>query len=383
MNDPADKKTEVNATRRNFLKAGAWAGAALAGGATLGQGTSANGDETKSASGKLQIQISGYPFDRVKGLVDGKVQIEGCDASFVTSSIYEMNSNAIGGKQTREVTEIGLHPFMLAYANGGFRDYTLIPVFPLRTFRHRSMFIRTDRGIEKPRDLRGKTVATPGYSQSSLTWIRGILRHEYGVEPEEMQWVLTASSDKATVSKYETSLPEGVPIRRGPAGKDESELLAAGEIDAALVAIEPKAYQEGHPKVGRLFPDYRKTERAYFSKTGIFPIMHAVAIRADVAKENPWLPKAVFDAYSEAKQQMYAFMKKMAWIMISLPWVEQEFEDTRALMGENYWPYGIEKNRKTLEALFRYSHEQGLASRKLEIEELFHPSTLELAEASG
>ena len=110
--------------------------------------------------------------------------------------------------------------------------------------------------------------------------------------------------------------------------------------------------------------------------------MHAVAIRADVAKENPWLPKAVFNAYSQAKREMYAYMKEKAWIMLSLPWVEQDFAETRALMGENYWPYGIETNREVLEALFQYSHEQGLAQRELKIEELFHPSTLELREPS-
>ncbi len=368
----------MRTSRRGFLKT---ASAALGALGTL----QISGVRKASAesSGRLPITVAGYAYDRVKGLTDGRVRIEGCDTTFEVSSIYELNSNAFGGKKSREVAEIGLHPFMLAYANDGLRDYTLIPVFPFRVFRHRSIFIRTDRGLKEPEDLRRKTVATPGYSQSSLTWIRGILKHEYGVEPQEMQWIITASSDKGKPSKHEAALPNDVPIRDGPKGKNEFELLASGDVDAAMIATEPTAAQIGHPKVSRLFPDFRKTERAYFEKTGIFPIMHAVAIRTDVAKQNPWLPKAVFNAYSEAKGLMYGEMQKLGWAMISLPWLPKELEDTQALMGKNYWPYGIEPNRKALESLFQYSYEQGLSKKKLKLEEIFHPSTLELKEGTG
>ena len=295
-----------------------------------------------------------------------------------------MNTDVFSGSQSREVTEIGLHPFMLAYANEGFRDYSLLPVFPLRVFRHRSIFIRTDRAIEKPEDLRGKKIATPGFSSTSLTWLRGILRHEYGVKPEEIQWVLSAkdSSAKAAgkVSKQESMIPKGLSVTQGPAGKDESDLLESGDVDALFHAAEPRAYVQGHPNVARLFSDYRKTERAFFAKTGIFPIMHAVAIRNDVVEASPWLPEAVFNAYAEAKNLMYGELKRLGWATISLPWVGPEIEETRKLMGENFWPYGIEPNRKALKALFQYSHEQGLASRKLAIKDLFHPSTLTLNE---
>jgi 4,5-dihydroxyphthalate decarboxylase len=177
------------------------------------------------------------------------------------------------GPQSLDVTEIGLHPFMLAYANDGFRDYSLLPIFPLRLFRHKSVFIRTDRGIRKPEDLRGKTIATAGYSSTSLTWIRGIFQEEYGIKPKDMQWIISSkdssAKDAGKVSKQENIFPEGVPIKEGPAGKDESDLLVAGEVDALFHAGEPRAYIEGDPKVGRLFPDYRSVERAYFSKTGI------------------------------------------------------------------------------------------------------------------
>ena len=176
-------------------------------------------------------------------------------------------------------------------------------------------------------------------------------------------------------------MPEGMAYSMGPEGEDESDLLESGAVDALFHAAEPRAYVEGHSKVVRLFPDYRRTEREYFSKTGIFPIMHAVAIRKDVAKQRPWLPQAVFNAYSQAKQLTYDYMQKSAWYKGSLPWFGQEFEETREVMGENYWSYGIASNRKALEALFQYSHEQGFSERRVTIDELFHPSTLQLREA--
>ncbi len=371
-------KTAGNMSRRDFVKATSLAGAAVAGATPL-SAAACTENQASSGDGQLAIQVAGYPYDRVQALIKGDVKAEGVDVRFTPSNIYALNAMAMGGDQEWEVQEIGLHPYMLAYANNGLRDYTLIPVFPLRTFRHKSIYIRTDRGIDRPEDLRGKTVAAAGYSQSSLVWIRGILQHEYGVAPEDMQWVLAVeSSDGGAVSQNEVVVPEGVPHRFGPGGSDESELLASGEVDAVFSAVPPRVYVEGDPAIDRLFSDYRAAERDYFAATGIFPIMHAVAMRNDVVEANPGLPKAVFEAYSLAKQQMYQEMHRVGWAMISLPWVGKELEDTRALMGDNYWPYGIDANRKVLEAMFLYSYEQGLASRQLTIEELFHPSTLAL-----
>jgi 4,5-dihydroxyphthalate decarboxylase len=367
-------------SRREFIKNSILT-AGVAGALSTVNAVSVNAATTP---GKLSLIVSGYKLDRTEALIDGRVQVEGCDITFEASGIGDINTNVFSGPQTLDVTEIGLHPFMLAYANEGFRDYSLLPIFPIRVFRHKSIFIRTDRGIKGPEDLRGKKVATPGFSSTSLTWLRGIVQHEYGVSPEEIQWVVSSkdSSAKAAgkVSKQESMVPNGLSVSKGPEGKDESDLLESGEVDALFHAAEPRAYIEGHPKVARLFPDFRTTERAYFEKTGIFPIMHAVAIRNSLVEQHPWLPEAVFNANSQAKKLMYDHLKKMGWATISLPWAAQEMEETRALMGENFWPYGIAPNRKALEALFQYSFEQGLAGRKLKIEELFHPSTLALEE---
>lgn len=341
-------------------------------------------DRKDGAVDKLPVMIAGYPYDRVRGLMDGRVQIDRCETKFEVGRIGEMNTHVLSKPQTCAVSELGLLPFILAFANDDFRDYALIPVFPLRVFRHKSIFIRTDRGIRKPSDLRGRKIATPGYSSTSLTWIRGMLQHEYGVRPDQIEWILASKESTADTSggasKFENVLPQGISIGRDTKGKDESRLLVDGDVDAVFHAAEPKAFQEGHPKVARLFTDSRKVEQQYYTKTGIFPIMHAVAIRKRLIEAHPWLTKAVFNAYSRAKQLAYDDINRNAWYMSSLPWIAQEAEDTRKLMGDNYYSYGIEVNRKTLEALLQYAHEQGLAKRKIAIEELFHPSTLELVD---
>ncbi len=150
----------------------------------------------------------------------------------------------------------------------------------------------------------------------------------------------------------------------------------------SITAIEPKAYTDGHPKIRRLFSNVRAVEKEYYKKTGVFPIMHVVAVRKDFADANPSLPKALFSMYSQAKQAAYDDLEAAEVLKVTLPWVNQELEDTRALMGENFWPYGVKANRKELELVMRYTHEQGLAKRRLRVEEIFHPSTLELMEGS-
>jgi len=384
VNKPNQQPAENSSSRRGFLKAGALTSVGLATGWSHRTTMASN---SGSDPERLKINIAGYQYDRVTGLVDGRVKVAGCETKFTPAKIGDMNTHVFDGPKEREVTEIGLLPFILAVANEGLEDYSLLPVFPLRLFRHKSIFIRTDRGIEKPADLRGKKIGTPGYSSSSLTWIRGVMQHEYGVKPEDLEWIVSAkdSSTKAagSVSKLENVLPDGISIQTGPAGKDESDLLVDGDVDALFHAIEPRCFQEGHPKIARLFDDSRKTEREYFKNTGIFPIMHAVAVRNDVMQSNPDLPQALFTAYSQSKQLAYDAINTNAYYMTALPWIAQEAESTRKLMGDNYWPYGVEANRKTLEAILLYSYEQGLAKRKLKIEDLFHASTLDLKEESA
>ena len=330
------------------------------------------------------IKVAGYAYDRVRAIMDGQVGIEGADVNFHVEDIYGLNRFAFGPERKYEVSELGLIPYVSKYVNEDFRAYTLIPVFISRIFRHRNVFVHVDAGIEKPEDLRGKRVGTPGYGMSANTWIRGFLRDEYGVKADEMQWIeTTKSSDKGSLNKGSSKyfLPDDFPLVKGPPGVDESDLIIAGDCDALITAITPRAFLDGHPKVKRLFPDVRAAEKAYYKKTGLFPIMHVVGIRTDAIKANPGLPKAVFEMYSKAKQIAYANLETTTSLKVTLPWVTQEFEDTRTLMGDNFWPYGDKANLKELDLVMRYTHEQGLVKRRLKVDEVFHPSTLELIEA--
>ena len=206
-------------SRREFIKTTALAAGVVGVMAARGQASTQGKDKPEG----LAITVAGYNFDRTAALIDGRVKVEGCTMEFQQAGIGDLNTHVFNGPQTLDVTEIGLHPFMLAYANDGFREYSLLPIFPLRLFRHKSIFIRTDRGIKGPEDLRGKKVATPGFSSTSLTWLRGIVQHEYGVKPEEIQWVVSSkdSSAKAAgkVSKQESMVPKGLSVGKGPEGK--------------------------------------------------------------------------------------------------------------------------------------------------------------------
>ena len=371
---------ENKTDRRSFLKASAAA-------AAVGTWTALGGRISQAAEAKnRQIKIAGYDYDRVRAIMDGQVGIEGSDVSFHYEDIYVLNDYVFGPEPKYVVSELGLIPYVSKYINEDFRAYTLIPVFISRIFRHRNVFVHADSGIKKPEDLRGKRVGTPGYGMSANTWIRGFLLDEYGVKADDMQWIeTTKSSDKGKLNKGMAKyyFADDFPLVPGPPGVDESELLLNGDCDALITAITPKAFIDGNPKIKRLFPDVRAAEEEYFKKTGLFPIMHVVGIHTDAIKANPGLPKAVFEMYSKAKQIAYANMETTTSLKVTLPWVTQEFEDTRKLMGKNFWPYGIEPNRRELELVMRYTHEQGLVKRRLKFEELFHHSTLELKEETA
>lgn len=374
----ANKEPFLKLDRRDVLKAGALA--------ALAPLTGSFAMQAFASKARLELKMSGYPHEHVKALMSGMVGIDGANIDFSPGKIGDINSHVFAGPREFAFTEIGLSPYIVAFANEKFRAYSLIPVFPFRTFRHKSIFVHADAGIERPADLKGRRVATPGYSSTSLTWIRGILQDEYGVKPEDVEWVLSAKDSSAAasgaISKQETVMPEGLSFSVGAEGKDESELLVDREVDALFHAAEPRAFVDRHPKVKRLFADPRNVERDYYARTGIFPVMHAVAIRNDLVDEHPWLLKAVFNAYSESKALTYADMRGK-WFLRTMPWFAQELEATEALMGENFYPYGTDANRKAVETLLRYMHEQGLASRLLKMEEIFHPAALEFAEGSG
>ena len=363
-------------TRRETLK--------LSGAAALGL-LGSHGGVARAAETASAIQVAGYPYDRVQAIKDGSAGIKGADVVFHNENIYRMNDQAFGPEKSYEVTEMGLIPYMTKYINEGFRGYTLIPVFISRSFRHRNIYTHVDSGIEKPEDLRGRKVGTPAYGASSNTWIRGMLQDEYGVAPGDMHWIETTSSSdtKGAVSSNNGGgsrylLPDDFPLEPGPPGVDETDLILERKCDALITAITPRGMEEGNPNIRQLFDPSKEAEQAYFEKTGLFPIMHVIAIRKDVAEAQPGLPAAVFEMYTKAKQAAYANLATTTVLKTTLPWANDEYEETTRLMGADYWRYGIEANRGELERLARYAHEQGLVKEHIDFEQMFHPLTMEL-----
>ncbi|MCK9508171.1 MAG: ABC transporter substrate-binding protein [Pigmentiphaga sp.] len=323
---------------------------------------------------KLPITIATWDYDRVRPLIDGRVRVEGCEVSYLVMPVEECFHRAYF-HQEFDVAEIGLSPFLIALSRG-LAPYVALPAFLSRTFRHSAVYIRTDRGIERPADLRGKRVGVPEYQQSAALWARGFLNDDFGVRPDEMQWVQGGLEQVGRKDKFPINVPDGFPLS-AQAEQSLSALLASGELDAVISARAPSCFGRPGVPVQRLFPDYRAVEQDYFSRTGLFPLMHAVGVRNDRAAQYPWLAASVYKAFAQAKRIAEQDLQEVTALKIGLPWVTAELEATQQVMGENYWPYGVEPNRKALEAMTRYSYEQGLAVRKLSVEEIFAPSTLD------
>lgn len=340
---------------------------------------------TNAAENDRPLTIAGYPYDRVTAIREGKVTIDGYKVQFVQSKIGDLNRHVFNGPATHDVSEVGLIPYLLAYCNDDFRDYQLLPVFILKVFRHKSIFVRTDGPIKTPADLKGRKVATVGYSSSGLTWIRGMIKDEYGVEPKDIRWVQTkkdsADAQTGSASRWERIVPEDIDITMGPADQDESDLLLSGQVDAIFHPAEPQAFVKRNPDIKRLFDDHRSVEKDYFRRTQIFPIMHVIAIRRALATEQPDLPQKVFQAYSLSKQLDDIEAKRIKWAYSSLPWYGQELDETIEALGKNFYSYGLEANRKAMQTACRYLYEQGLAKRLLNADELFVESTRALVDA--
>jgi 4,5-dihydroxyphthalate decarboxylase len=257
--------------------------------------------------------------------------------------------------------------FLAARAQG--RRWTGIPVFPHRRFRHSYVFIRSGAGIREPRDLAGRRVGVAVYMNSAALWVRGTLQHEYGVPLESITWVTGADEE---IEDWQP--PAGIRIERCPPGERLQNLLLRGEIDAQIFPDVLEAFRQGSGQVGRLWPNYKEVEQDYFRRTGIFPIMHVMVVRDEVLERDPWVATAVTKAFQRAKEACYAYIRDQR--KSSLAWYGALWEEERALLGPDPWPYTFAENRATLETLLQYAHEQGLIPEPWAPESLFAPSTL-------
>jgi 4,5-dihydroxyphthalate decarboxylase len=326
---------------------------------------------------KLSLSMAVCDYDRTKALFDGRVRIEGCDTNALIIEPEEAFHRAFRD-QDFDITEISLSSHTMTTARGD-NPYVAIPAFVSRVFRHSGIYIRTDRDINTPADLSGKIIGVPEYQITANVWIRGILQDEYGVDPASIRWRRGGTEQPGRNERSPIQLPPEIEIRQIPADQSLSMMLESGELDAVFSARAPSCVTRGAPNVARLFPNFREVEGDYFRRTGIFPMMHMIGIRKSLAEKYPWLPVSVYKAFVEAKRISMEQMKDIGQLWTSLPWSVAEYESTVALMGKDYWSYGVAENYHALDTLTRYSFEQHLSKRKVAVEELFAPSVLELS----
>jgi 4,5-dihydroxyphthalate decarboxylase len=249
-----------------------------------------------------------------------------------------------------------------------------IPVFPSRVFRHSGIYVSGKSKVREPADLRGKRVGVPEWSQTAVVYMTGLLVEEYGLSLDEIEWVQAGVNEPGRTETARLEIPGGVRLTR-IGDKTLDQMLRSGEIEAALSAHPPDSFVAGDGSIRRLFPNYAELERAYYRKTGIFPIMHTIALRRDVYEKNRWIAMNLLTAFEQAKARSLERLAEINTSRIPLPWLPTSTVEIQALMGRDFWPYGAEGNRKTLEAFLRFAHHQGVCRRLLSVDELFAPET--------
>lgn len=323
---------------------------------------------------KLQISIAMGDYDRNRALYDGRTQIDGCDPVYMLLSPEEMFFRAMRSRDF-DVTELSFSSYLVKHSRGD-SPYIAVPVFLSRAFRHTSIYVRKDK-IKKPEDLKRCRIGIPEYQLTALVWARSILQDDYGVKPEDVTWVRGGIDKPGRPEKIKLELPAGVRVEDAPEGKTISQLLDEGAIEGFIAPRAPSGAAASNPNVAWLFDDPTAVAKDYYRRTGIFPIMHVVGIRKELAQEHPWLPAAVFKAFSESKSKALELLSDTSATKITLPFVEEQLKAARETLGEDFWSYGVDANRRTIDTFLRHHHAQGLSSRKVDIGELFHPATYE------
>lgn len=324
---------------------------------------------------KLKFAFACSAYDRLQPLLNGSVVPEGMDFNFIPLEVEE-----IFWRQLRHMefdgSEMSFSSYVMARSRGDDR-FIAIPAFTSRFFRHSCVYINVNKNIQKPEDLKGKIVGVPEYQMTAALWLRGIFQHEYGVHPKDIHWRSGGEETPGRTEKLKLQLPSEIDYQPIPANKTLSQMLDSGEIDALFTARAPSCFINKSSNVGRLFENYVDVEKAYYRKTGIFPIMHAVVIKRSIYQENPWVAMSLYKALKASKDTTLRELNQTFALYATLPWLVWHVEDTRQIMGDDWWPYGIKENKKTIEAICEYSFEQGLSTRRMSIEDLFAPETFD------
>jgi 4,5-dihydroxyphthalate decarboxylase len=326
---------------------------------------------------KLELSIAVGDYDRVRPLIDGTVAIDGVAPVPMVLGPEEIFFRAFRHAEF-DIAELSLSSFTIRTARGD-NPYLGVPVFPSRAFRHSGVYVRTDRGIRTPADLKGRRVGLAEYQLTANVWVRAFLDDDFGVAPAAIEWVRGGIEEPGRPEKIPVTLPPDVTLNDAPEGHSLSEMLLAGEIDAVIGPRAPSAMAAGNGAVGWLFPDPRAAAIENYRRTRIFPIMHLIGVRRTLVDRHPWLPAAVLKAFEQAKAVAWARLADPSASKVMLPFVDQLLAEAQDLLGPDPWPYGVDANRRCLEYFLDQHHKQGLSARRVALAELFPPSTFEAA----
>jgi 4,5-dihydroxyphthalate decarboxylase len=322
----------------------------------------------------LRLTLACWDYDRTRALMDGTVVPDGIELVYLNQPVEETFFRMMRYREF-DCSEMSLSSYV-ASLQAENPPFIAIPVFPSRFFRHSCIFVSAKSGIRKPEELKGKRIGVPEYQMTAPVWIRGILSDDYGVKVTDVEHFSGGEEEPGRDEKLKLSLPGEIKLRPIGAGQTLSRMLADGELDALVTARAPSTFHKEPDKVRRLFPNYVEVEKEYYRRTKIFPTMHTVVMRRDVYAKNPWVAQSLYKAFTEAKSKAYALYNQTAALPAMVPWLIAELEEARREMGEDWWPYGLEPNRKVLETFLRYHHEQGLSKRRFAPDELFARETL-------
>ncbi len=323
----------------------------------------------------MRLTLACWDYDRTRALMDGSVAPEGIELVYLNQPVEETFFRMMRYREF-DCSEMSLSSYV-ASLQGNDPPFVAIPVFPSRFFRHSCIFVSAKSAIRQPSELKGRRIGVPEYQMTAPVWIRGILSDDHGVKVTDVEHFSGGEEEPGRDEKLKLNLPSTIRLKAIPSDKTLSRMLADGELDALVTARAPSTFHKEPDKVRRLFPNYVEVEKEYYRRTKIFPTMHTIVIRRDVYAANPWVAQSLTKAFTAAKAKAYALYDQTAALPAMVPWLTAELEEARREMGADWWPYGLEPNRRVLETFLRYHHEQGLSKRLFKPEELFARETLE------